>query len=338
MIKEQFKTFNATVTVENVHEYGINPKEFLLNALNDEFAGKCYYGEYIIKVTNITRQNLCLINKTNIDGDAFVDVVFIAHILYIAAGDMLPAVEIKILDQAYLGRYQYSLENIKIAVGVSAIPKREFRIGWFLPVCISQTYKAPMKDTNNVLGSLVCPKYFIDNNKTWRVPEELGKLELGEFLPKIFGGIKAEIEIRSQFDYAFFENLFYARKTTKQDEEASWQTYTGGPVWRGPKAVPIAGKLVSALEFVNQVIKGQSVNMAGVWTRPLEVHRSSPMFMKLPDSTDGAVITSANVMMTEILTEIFEMLTLIRHMSMFYKKEIIEAQRGLWLIMEEMKI
>jgi hypothetical protein len=338
MIKEQLKVFPATVDIDNVHEYGIGPKEFLINALNERYSGRCFLGEYIIKVIDIEQMGPCLINKTNLYGNAYVDLKFKASVMYIAPGDMMPAVEIRLTEPAYYGRYSYNVGSARIAVAVDAIPKRDFKVGWFMPVCINVVSKQPLMDTTNVSGSLICPRYFINSTKIWRIPDDLSTLNSEVIIAKLFGNIKAEIDIRSQFDYTFFENLFYARKTGKHDEDASWLTYTGGPMWKGTKAVKLDGKLVSALEFVNQAIKNQTVNLAGVWTRPIEIHRSSPMFMKLPDSTEGAVLTSANVMMAEILTEIFEVLTLIRHMSMFYKKEIIDSQKALWLIMEDMKI
>lgn len=354
MLRENYCSFQTTINVLNINEYGKNPNAYLLNVLSKIYNQKNYMNEYILKVVRILERGECVINKTNISSTGVVSVSFIAKVLNVGVGDMLPNVTIIANNICYIGSYDYvyvepgtsRTTTCKILSSIESIPGKDFKIGWTIPFVISEIERAPGVSSVSVFGNLISAKYYAENVYTWCINKENSKLEVDELIIQKIKEIKVELTLREDFDNTFFEKLFYPKKTTASMSKIAtkWQTYEDGPIWQGPPSLNIAGKLISIVNMVDMAINGKEQDFEGVWTRPLELHRSSPMIQKLQVDAAASshainvVDTSANVMVMTALTEILESLVLIRKMSVMYGDEKMAAQASLWTIIEDLKL
>lgn len=349
MLKENYCSFQATVNVTNINEYGKNPNAYLLNVLSKIYNQRNRMNEHILKVVQILERGQCVINKTNISSIGVVSVLFIAKVLNVSVGDMLPNVSIIANNICYIGSYDYvyvepgtsRTSTTKILSSIESIPGKEFKIGWTIPFVITEIEKTPETNSVSVFGNLVSARYYLENKFVWKIDKENAKLEIDDIITQKIKEIKVELTLRDEVNCTFFEKLFYPKKIASAAASkmpTKWQTYEGGPMWQGPPALNVTGALTSLVGMVDAAINGKEQNFEGIWTRPLELHRSSPMIQKLSGEDASAVDTCANVMVMTALSEILEALQLVRKMSVMYDEEKISSQATLWTIIEDLKL
>ena len=356
MIREHYEmTLETTLNILSIHEYATDSEAYILNALGNIFMHKCFDRQYILKIVRIIKKSACEIYKSNLDSFGTVNVTFMAKVLYLNIGDILPNVTlISDVMTTYIGDYNYIFTDAetkkvtkeRIAVAIQPIPKKNFKLDWIMPVVIIENYFSPMQSVINAYSCLLSAEYFNLTKKIWRVDKSNSTLEMNEIISQKLKNIKVELELRTKSDIraesiVFFEKLFYPMKNITKTN-TKWDTYEGGQPWQGPPSATFTKPLISIVNAVNLVSEGKEQNFTGVWTRPLELHRSSPMIQKM--SADDIttvepliVETTATVMVSEVLSEILEIIKLIRMMAIYYDEATISAQSGLWQIIEDLK-
>jgi hypothetical protein len=355
MIKEDYAFFETTLAITNISEYGVNPDSYLLNQLGTNFNHRCFMGKYILKVVKIEKRSKCVINSTNLTAYGNIDIRFMAKILCVSPGDILANVTITTNNITYIGNYDYLFTDAEtkkitketVATAIRQPSKKDFKIGWTLPIVLLEVEYSPMSRAISTYGTLLCAPYFVETKKTWRIDKENAILDYNDIIANQLKNIKVELELRTKPDFRpesimFFEKLFYPMRSTAKTN-TKWETYEGGQPWIGPPSMNFAKPLLSIVNAVNLVSEGKEQIFSGVWTRPLELHRSSPMIQKLDADMASAaestlVETTANVMIAEVLTEILDNLRFIRMMVINYNDEKIKSQDGLWKIIEDLKL
>src|SRR3989344_8131927 len=104
------KIFETSININNPIDFCIDKENNLLLELTKKFAGKCYKGSYIIKILEILETSSCKIIKTNLYGNCYIDVRFLANVSIISGGSILIGVDIISNEDIIRGLYS-SISN-----------------------------------------------------------------------------------------------------------------------------------------------------------------------------------------------------------------------------------
>jgi hypothetical protein len=183
--------------------------------------------------------------------------------------------------------------------------------------------------------------------------DKTAQAALGPLLAAVTSELAARqaLVAHQRADVWFFESLLHPRQVTPggPDTDQAIPAWPGGPTWEGPQWVgPPRSEcpgLVSVPEIVRRAITlGESVPVAGVWSRPLGLYRSSPLAAHLADAgpppADWGPVVDGNVkaVFAEFLKNILDYLGATRELPAVYgTPELVEQHVGLWAAMRRMQ-
>ena len=152
-----------------------------------------------------------------------------------------------------------------------------------------------------------------------------------------------ELEQRGGLDETelwFFERLLYSYKADEKDAATTRvEAWPGGPTWSGPVARAPEGPAdyQSVIAIARRlVVDGETTDMAGVWSRPLDVYRSSPLVASRaePQPDEPLIESSARVVMVEFMKNVLDFLTATRELVEQYNTpELVKSHFNLWGVM-----
>jgi hypothetical protein len=365
------KVFSATVDVADVCNFCADKDRHLMAALHDRFAGRCFGGCFVMDILKVLKASACHLVRTNSSGEGYIDVEFLAQVTVFCRWDILVGVKILNHQPMLIGVYgstdtlERPLAPLDQAGGL-AKPCRAvvtargskavetLAVGQLAAVRIIACEHPPMKDHAAVVGVLltcdnVAPVYKIRGGL-----DQAARVELAPILD----AVEKELLVREELiktrraDFWFFESLLFAFREGASSkgsipslpETLAVPTWDGGPVWEGPvRPVPAnTGELAeNIVAIVHRVVRGgETVPVAGTWSRPLSVHRSSPLaaVVRGKDAVSAdwapAVESTPRAVFAEFLKNILDFLVAVRELVQVYStKEMIEKHYNLWSAM-----
>jgi len=356
------KLFEVTVDVRNPIDHCADKRRHLMAALQDTYVGRCYMGVFIARVKEIRRTSPCCLVTTNASGEGRVDVEFLADVAVFSRWDILVGVEIAIAQPVLAGQHTAAARPSAPEPGelypgappkavVSFLPSKAVEtlaVGQRVAARVVAAQHPPLQPQAAVIGALlVCdgaaPVYRLRAGGL----DAAARAELEPLLERAEAELAARaalVEARPG-DVWFFELLLYAYRHSPGAESQFVEAWAGGPVWAGPPAVPPRGggeppESVSVLELARRAIRGEVVALAGLWSRPLALYRSSPLACRVPPGVQppadwGAPLEATpRAVFAEYLKNILDFLVAVREMAAVYStREEVDRHRNLWAVM-----
>jgi len=357
------KVIEATVDVRNPIDFCADKNRHLMAELQNTYVGRCYKGAFVVRIKGIIQASSCRLSTTSVTGEGSVDVQFLAEVVVFSRWDILVGVEIVSAQQILVGKYKAPSEqprqlrsaeggadadpdgpSAKAVVTILASKAVEtLAVGQKIAVRVVLAKHEPMQPQASVVGTLlVCDQAA----PVYRLRGALDPSARAELEP-LLRAIEAELEARAALvetrraDVWFFELLLYAYRPAKGAKTADQaiDAWPGGPAWEGPGAPLAAGaETRSVLDIVRRVVGGATVPVAGIWSRPLALYRSSPLAAVAPADApaDWAPPDDGNprAVFAEFLKNILDFLAAVREMAELYNtRELIDGHRNLWTVM-----
>jgi len=346
------KVFRTTVDVEDVCDFCSDKKRRLLAALRHRFSGRCFGGCYIIDVTEVLKSSACYITRTNSSGGGYIDTEFLALTVVFSKWDILVGVKVVGNQQLLLGTYgEAGASSGSAVVTIHPEGAKTLAVGQVVPVRALACEHTPMQSHAAVYSVLLtcdpaAPVYRLRGSL-----DTAARVELAPLLDAVETELAARSELvkTRKADLWFFESLLFAYKREGADMGTqSCDTWPEGPVWEGPALAsnePDKGYgLRSILEIVHTVVREDAnVSVAGVWTRPLDLYRSSPLVafvpevkgrVALPAKWVSPVESSPRVVFAEFLNNVHCFLVATRELVQLYSsEELIDKHFNVWAAM-----
>jgi len=343
----QEKPFSVTINVSNPINFCADKERHLRTQIQNEYVGKCYGGCYIVQLIKVLRPGNCNIARTNLSGEGFVDVEFLAKVHIFSMWDILVGVKVVDNKQMVFGTYEASESGEKAIVSVLASKAVEaISVGQLIAVRAFKTVHSPMQQHASVVSALLtCDK----TAPVYKLKGNLGtnaRIALKPMLDEVEAELTARAELIAggrRADLWFFEMLLYSYRSATPDEEKNMlETWADGPQWEGPgnlKALDEGVSSQNVLDIVHRVVsQEETVSVDGYWSRPLSLYRSSPLAavagaeipMKWNDAVDGTPLA----VFSEFLKNILDFLTATRELVQTYNtRELIDKHLNMWSVM-----
>jgi hypothetical protein len=371
----------------------INKEAYVLRILNAQYVNHCFDGCFIIKIDRILKISACTIITTNLKGHGNINVRFIATVRAFKVGEFLCGGSIVKTTPYIFGNYREFIDDCKISatfaipqgINIAPLPLekslRTLRDSQNIPMrIIDVNHKCAESKVAIVVTLLVCHnkynKYIITNPLT--------EFAMSNIRP-ILDEIRYELDLRNNIingedadikkNILFFESLLYSIRynlpiqcdSAIEIESSGYSKWWGLPPIETPIEAPIEtpnDKLINLLELFESSTLPDVVGC--VWSRPLNIFKSSPMAMcrqisstdsYLEDSIDESSTASSSSSSKqkkhfEILEEgnsdtvfirffkdMLDYLQIIRKMSEFYSDEaMIMAHKNIWDAMKDVQV
>jgi hypothetical protein len=348
------KDIDTTINVADPVNFSAGKMRHILVELNNRYVGRCFMGGFICGIEGVNRAGPCHLVSTNTSGGGYVDVQFRARVAAISRWDILVGVVVGYQQQIIVGTY-VSPAKVKAIVTVLAAKGAEtLAVGQRIAVRVIRAQHQPMQPQVSVAGTLlvcdqVAPVYRLQGGAAAATLPREARAELAPLLQRI----EAELEARAELvktraaELWFFERLLYSyRDDGKAGADDAGRppqavdAWPGGLVWAGPPGAAGHDGLSILAIARRVVVDGEEVDMAGFWTRPLNVHRSSPLVAtsreQAPPAEWGeAVIDStARVVAAEFLKNILDFLAAARELTEQYNtRKLVDDHFNVWATM-----
>jgi hypothetical protein len=368
------KVIDATVNVRNVINFCSDLDRHLMTELRDIYEGRCFKGAFVARVKRVLQSSACRVSSTSSSGEGHVDVQFLAEVAVFSRWDILVGIRVVSHQQLVVGDYEAPARlpgprgpgplgedpgaRARAGVGVPAEARGARAVVTFLPskavetLAVGQRVSArvvlaqhpPLQAQVAVIGTLlVCDKAA----PVYRLQGELGPSARTELLPLLEAaelelGARAALARGRRADLWFFELLLCAYRPSGAAPDGGSQEIPAGAglVWSGPAALLPAEEgvdLQNVLDLVRRAVRGPAVPIAGYWSRPLALYRSSPLAAlaaEPPPGWQAAVDGTPRAVFVEFLKNILDFLVATREMAALYDTpELIEGHRNLWAAM-----
>ncbi len=357
------KVFDYTLTIPNPVHFCANKAGHTLGMLQAQLVGKNFKGARIVRIDSVLAMSAVHIQRTNGSGGGYMDVRVLAETEVFAKWDILVGVRILYNKPIVLGVYapRGGTERLGEAAAGAATAvvtlaateiTRTLAQDQLVAVRVIQASHPPMKQQVAIYGvPLSCdraaPVYRLRGTL-----DKTAQAALGPLLSAIAEELAARQDLVAarRADLWFFESLLHPMRVTPGPPETDQAipAWPGGPEWVGPldpQGGPVHGA-VSVLDVVRRaVVLGESVPVAGVWSRPLGLYRSSPLAVHLaaelgapPEDWGPVVDGTAKAVFAEFLKNILDYLGAIRELPAVYgTPELIKQHTGLWEAMRRMQ-
>jgi hypothetical protein len=329
------KVFETTIDILDVMNFCCDTARHTMTELQNKFVGKCFKGAFIVAIVRVLQSSACHMMSTNLSGDGRIDVRFLATVAVLGSGDILVGVQVVRIPPLFIGDYQGRNEAALVRASVTVSPSKTLEtvaVGQKIAVYVLHALHKPMQPIMTVYGTMLTCDVSFTSHRLRGALEAKARVELAP----LYNAILQELTLRASIDRAqlwFFERLLYSyRPSSGKDQKiAAWEG-KDVPVWEGPSGVGAPGG-VNVLSIVRRVIAGENVPVDGVWARPLNVYRSSPMVTHTVDDNIVADEGNARATFVKFLKNILDYLMAIREMTEVYTPEDHLSHRNIWAAM-----
>ncbi|GFR88929.1 BA71V-D339L (G9L) [Elysia marginata] len=342
MITEKF--YAETVDIADPENYAASPERYLMTWLRRRFEGRCRKGAYILRIVEISRRSLCRIKETDLSGEGYVDVEFLATVSLLAQWDILTGVVVANRAQLIVGKSE--VEGVTIATVLESPEAETVREGQIISIRVAKAqYTADQAQATAVGPLLTCDK----SAPVYRVDGEL-TLENARTLAPLVARVKTLLTARAALaktrreSFAFFEGLLYSYPAPSEAKEAQTITTMAAEAWEGPPGHPLPAGIVAAnlLEVVDTAAAG-GVNVAGLWSRDLSIYRSSPLAAKVSGEVPGwwssPVDATPITAFASMLKSVYEFLKAVNEMVGIYAPPgVLESHKNIWVVMRNAQL
>jgi hypothetical protein len=355
------KVIEVTIPVRNPINFCADKGRHLMVELRNTYEGRCFRGVYIVAVKSILRASACNIEKTNANGEAYVDVQFLADVVYFGRWDILVGVVVASHQQMVVGTYEAPAgpgsdpeagegaappgrgARPKTVVSILASKSAEaLAVGQKIPVRVVVAEHQPLRPEAAVIGTLLVSD---QTAPAYRLEGALDAAARAELAP-LLEVIDVELEARAALvqarkaDLWFFELLLYAYRGSAAPADRTIAAGEGAPAWTGPEGlrrVEAGAEEKNVLEIARRAVAGESVPVAGYWSRSLAIYRSSPLAARAASPPDGwapPVDGAPRAVFALYLKNILDFLVATREMVELYDTpEVHGAHRNVWAAM-----
>jgi hypothetical protein len=355
------KVFEATVEVRNPINFAADTDRHLLVALRGTYAGRCYKGTYVVEVLEIRRRSPCHLSRSNGSAEGYIDVEFLAEVAVFSQWDILVGVEVVNNAPMIVGTYGPPLqggagEQPRPSAGARAIvslraskASEAIAVGQKIPVRVLVVSHVPMQPQASVVGALLTCDQAAPVYRLRGALDVAARLELEPMLTAIEAelGARAILAETRKADLWFFELLLHAHREARPGParpDQALPAWPGGPVWAGPAAPGgEGGPVQSVLEIAHRVVRsGETVQVGGIWSRPLGLFRSSPLAAKGdphgpgPAGWDPPVDGTPREVFAIFLKNILDFLVATRELTALYStRPLLDAHMNVWSAMRK---
>jgi hypothetical protein len=219
-------------------------------------------------------------------------------------------------------------------------------IGQKFPARIIMAEHSPMHQRASIVATL------LTCDQTAAVVRLEGTLdkEAGPELAPLLERVEEELARRPSLDRArvwFHERLLYAFQNDDTKNDTNIEAWPGGAVWEGPAGIEAATTAPTAtaptaksiIAIVRRVVGGDTVDVSGIWSRTLDLYRSSPLVRHVaagpPPAGWGEPADSvARAVFAEYLKNVLDFLVCVREMTELYNTPELEKNNAnLWAVM-----
>jgi hypothetical protein len=350
------KVFEGTVDVPNPINFCADRKRHLLTELRNKYEGRCFKGAYVRTVRDVLAAGACHIMRTNGSGEGYVDVRFLADVEVFGRWDILVGVTLRSRAQLLIGTYGEPAPRAVVTLIASDSKSVEsLAVGQLIPVRIVLAQHTPLQAHASIVGSLLtcdraAPAFLLR-----------GALGAAPELGPLLAAIEREMEAREALVGAspaqkaalwFFERLLHPYRADEAPApdplaaaggaELAVEAWDGGPTWRGPEGpsrLEDGASARSVLAIARRAAAGESVPVAGVWSRSLALARSSPLAAVVPAEGASAVGWAPvegepRLVFAEFLKNILDFLVASRELVGVYgARDVFAAHSNLWSVM-----
>lgn len=145
------KTFTTSVRIYSKDHNNID--SIIINKLEEMFVEKCFKGDYIISITEITKRGMVLIDKDSRGGKGNVDVEFKAKVIHYNPGDVICNARIlKITPMSHVITTSYAKGLVHIQNNPTIKKGKE---GDIIPITVSRSVHYPGAKDISLIGSLL---------------------------------------------------------------------------------------------------------------------------------------------------------------------------------------
>lgn len=370
---ETEKLFDATIDVANPIGFCADKNAHLLSELHSKFVDRCFKGALILRILKVVRAGACCICNSNGSGEATVDVQFLAAVRVFARWDILTGVTVRHVSHLIGGHYEPKEGGPAGAAAATATTTAQafvvlqptrgadaLAIGQRIAVRVLKAEHPPRQAAVAYGVLLTCERAA----PVFRVRGSLDPAAAADLMG-LADRVADELALRAEVararpaELAFFEGLLYAYAAPAgargaaaaagalSHRVAAWE---GGPEWVGPAPLMALEEGLVAHSLVELVRKAAvaPVSVAGQWSRPLCLHRSSPLVAFAPRvsrAAASATVAAADavdepprVVFAMMLKNILDFLVATRELALEYDDVHHPKYAGLWGMMRMAQI
>lgn len=343
------KIYAVTIDVHDPEDYCVRPDEYILTHLRRRFTGRNHQGAHIVKILKILRRSDCRIKETNLSGEGYIDVKFLARVMALGLWDIVTGVLVTSLTPLTVGKAMR--EEGKLLVNVlPKLPKFggegqgvPVRLGQTVAVRISSIIYPPDQRQATIVGPLLtcdlsAPAFLLATDLT-----EQDALTLEPLATRVRAQLKtraALVKTRRE-DVFFFETLLYAYAFNLERPQQAVESAEAEP-WVGPGGVdlPTGVTAVNLLSLLSGARRGGGKTQ-GVWCRDLSLYRSSPLAAfaaePLPQWAEPLALPPLTAF-TAMLQTVHEFAKAVNEMVETYtSQEHLNEHKNIWLAMRSVQ-
>jgi hypothetical protein len=338
------KVFDTTVPVADPINFGANKNGHLLMVLRDIYEGKCWKGSFIRKITEVVHAGAINIESTNTSARGYVDVQFAADVVVFSMWDILVGVtRSPAFPEMLICEYNSGGARAVVTLAVTKAAET-IAIGQRFPARVIMAEHSPMRQSASIVATLLtCDQ----SAAVVRLSGVLDGATAAPELAALLERVEEELVRRQSLDrkrVRFFERLLYAYQSDAKAEDTSTtiEAWKGGAVWEGPAQIEgesaDRAEAVSVVDTVRRAVGGESVDVSGVWSRSLDLYRSSPLVRcadeKVPEKWGAIAESVPRAAFAEYMKNILDFLVCIREMVELYNTpELEKSNANIWAVM-----
>ena len=321
-IMDSVREFLVQVEVPDPVNFCADADSSTLSLVRNTYEGKCYKGVYINKIIKIEERGQCTIPRSNLDAHGTFSVRFSASVRIISVGDIITGVRITMT------------QPMGVALGISevggkfmvAVQSSDVSTNQYVSVVVVDCLCNPMVESVSVIGTVLTAKpdvpcvYKLRGVLTRSVANDLKPL--AEMVKAALSS-RAEDQTTHIQTMNFLEGLMYGYKGAISGSMNSDN-------WKGPPSVPIKrGTAVNLLELIDS---GEDVDVSGFWSRPNELHMSSPFVCKQDNATTH-VTQNIGVVFQLFLKSMLNYIKAVEgELRVYNSKELLESHNNIWVV------
>jgi hypothetical protein len=330
------KLYAETLDVEDPENFCADPERYISTYLRRRFVGRCRKGAFIVRIIKVVRRSHCRLKVTDLSGEGYVDVEFQAEVSLVAQWDILTGIVVASRAQLIVGKTE--VEGVTVATLLPTPEAETVREGQTVAMRVLRMQYNPDQAQATAVGPLLtcdkaAPVFRVTGTLT---PDDCRALAPLAARVRSLLSTRAALAETRQDDLAFFESLLYTYPRVKDGEPSSVESKDAVP-WVGPASYPLPAGTESA--NILDLVAGAGVDVTGVWSRDLTIHRSSPLVSRLtgpapPPRWTVAAGSLPRTAFASMLKTVHDFLKAENEMVALYgTREDIEAHKNIWLVM-----
>ncbi len=347
------RRFITDLTVTNPIGFAANQRKAVTKLLQERFENRCWMGTFVVSIAEVEKLSGLRI-LDNSSGFGTINVTFRAVCRTYARWDIIAGVKLTTRNRLLLGAPAVDEDGARLVVSIHPKNAETLRITQLVPVRLTEVSHPPTRETACAVGVLLtcdraAPSFRITAGGVLD-PKEV------ESLAGLLEAVRAELLLREELlgtradAISFFEGLLYSfRKTASAAAEFDEILSQGASRWRGPArvaktaAVPSGFVPVNFLELALRAQAGETVKVDGIWSRTLDLYRSSPLASRAQHGGAEAETALPRVVFGLLLRNMLSFLVAIRQLAELHggggnaspgaETDSIREHENIWTVM-----